>query len=346
MDRRDSLRQAAARVAEPKGPGNVLESGRLTSLVLREDGTASAILSVDGLTRAEAAALEGAVRSALETAPGVIKARVIQTAERAPAGEGPASGPVPGVRHVIGVGSGKGGVGKSTVAVHLALALARAGLRTGLLDADIHGPSAQILLGITARAKADAEKRLLPVEAHGLQVLGMGLMADPDRAVAWRGPMIAGAVVQMATAGLWDARDVLVVDLPPGTGDIHLALAQRLKPTGVVVVTTPQRLAVADARRAVALFEQLEVPVLGLVVNMAELRLPDGSVMHPFGAVDAPALERETGADLLAVLPMDPSLVPASDAGTPPATGPVPEALDLVARALAARLSRSRPGSG
>ncbi|MFN3591806.1 MAG: P-loop NTPase, partial [Thermaurantiacus sp.] len=194
--------------------------------------------------------------------------------------------------------------------------------------------------------QADEQKRLLPVEAHGLQVLGMGLMADPDRAVAWRGPMIAGAVVQMATAGLWDRRDVLVVDLPPGTGDIHLALAQKLQPTGVVVVTTPQRLAVADARRAVALFEQLEVPVLGLVVNMAELSLPGGGVMHPFGKVDAPALEHEAGAEVLAILPMDPSLVPASDGGTPPADGPVPEALDVVARALASRLRTDAPGSG
>ncbi|MFN7176374.1 MAG: P-loop NTPase, partial [Thermaurantiacus sp.] len=306
MDPRDSLRQAVAGLDDPKGNGTLLDAGRLSGLVLRDDGTASAILAVDGLTRAEAGALEAAVRGALEAAPRVLRARVIQTAERSTTRGAPAAGPVPGVRHVIGVGSGKGGVGKSTVAVHLALALARAGLRTGLLDADIHGPSAQILLGIHERAQADEQKRLLPVEAHGLQVLGMGLMADPDRAVAWRGPMIAGAVVQMATAGLWDRRDVLVVDLPPGTGDIHLALAQKLQPTGVVVVTTPQRLAVADARRAVALFEQLEVPVLGLVVNMAELLLPGGGVMHPFGKVDAPALEHETGAEVLAILPMDP----------------------------------------
>jgi ATP-binding protein involved in chromosome partitioning len=345
MDPRDSLRQAVARLADPKGDGSLLESGRLSGLVLRDDGTASAILSVDGLTRAETGALEEAVRSALQNAPGVVRARVIQTAERGAAQQSKATGPVPGVRHVIGVGSGKGGVGKSTIAVHLALALARAGLSTGLLDADIHGPSAQILLGITERAQADEQKRLLPVRAHGLQVLGMGLMADPDRAVAWRGPMIAGAVVQMATAGLWDSLDVLVVDLPPGTGDIHLALAQKLQPTGVLVVTTPQRLAVADARRAVALFEQLEVPVLGLVVNMAELALPGGGVMHPFGAVDAAALARETGTEILATLPMDPSLVPASDAGTPPQSGPVPEAMDLVARALATRLGPGRAAS-
>jgi ATP-binding protein involved in chromosome partitioning len=215
-------------------------------------------------------------------------------------------------------------------------------LQVGLLDADIHGPSAQILLGISARAQADEERRLIPVVAHGLKVLGMGLLADPDRAVAWRGPMIAGAVVQMGTGALWGPLDVLVVDLPPGTGDVHLALAQKLRPSGVVVVTTPQRLAVADARRAVALFEQLEVPILGVVVNMGELSLPGGGLIHPFGLVDEAALARECGAALLGVLPMDPELVALCDAGTPPAQGPVPRVMDRVAAGLAATLSLDR----
>ncbi len=340
MDTRDTLRQRLADLADPAGSGPLLASGRVSGLVVRDDGTASAILAVDGLTRQQATALEAEIRQRLAGAPGVAQVRIIQTAERpaASARPGAPGGAIAGVRHVIGVGSGKGGVGKSTVAVHLALALARRGHATGLLDADIHGPCVQILLGIAGRAQADAERRLIPVEAHGLKVLGMGLLADPDRAVAWRGPMIAGAVVQMATGASWGALDVLVVDLPPGTGDIHLALAQKLAPSGVVVVTTPQALAVADARRAVALFEQLEVPVLGLVVNMAELALPGGQLIHPFGPVDPGRLARETGAELLATLPMDPSLVPLCDAGTPPASGPVPHALDDVAGALARRL--------
>jgi ATP-binding protein involved in chromosome partitioning len=341
MDMRDMLRQRLADLADPSGAGTLLDSGRLSALGLRDDGTASAILAVDGLTRQQAAALEAAIRARLAGAPSVRQVRIIQTAERAAAATagGGRRPSIEGVRHVVGVGSGKGGVGKSTVAVHLALALARGGLRVGLLDADIHGPSAQILLGITARAQADPDRRLIPVEAHGLKVLGMGLLADPDRAVAWRGPMIAGAVVQMATGANWAPLDLLLVDLPPGTGDIHLALAQKLAPSGVLVVTTPQALAVADARRAVALFEQLDVPVLGLVVNMAELTLPGGSLLHPFGVADPAALARETGAAVLAMLPMDPALVPLCDAGTPPASGPVPRALDALAEALAARLS-------
>ena len=339
MTIRDTLCQALRGLRDPAGGGDVLETGRVSALALREGGLASAVLAVDGLTRAEAGALEADVVRRLESLPEVARARVIQTSERPAARAGGSAGAVPGVRHLVGVGSGKGGVGKSTVAVHLALALARAGARAGLLDADIHGPSAHTLLGIGARAQADEARRLIPVRAHGLQVLGMGLLADPDRAVAWRGPMAAGAVVQMATGAAWESLDVLIVDLPPGTGDVHLALAQKLRPSGVLVVTTPQMLAVADARRAVALFGQLEVPVLGLVLNMTELPLADGTRLHPFGPVDRARVAREAGAEVVAELPMDPALVPLSDAGTPPGSGPVPEALDRLAAWLSRRLA-------
>lgn len=323
MFSREAMIALLDRISDPVRPGSVVKSGRATGLVAKVDGQAGLVMEVGDMDRAAAMALEQQIRRELEAA-GATSVRIIQTSERtAP----PAASAVPGVSHIVAVGAGKGGVGKSTVAVNLALALRRQGLVVGLLDADIQGPSAQILLGISGRATATPEKKLRPVVAHGLPVLGMGLMADPDKALAWRGPMVAGAVVQMATSAEWGQLDVLVVDLPPGTGDIHLALAQKLSPSGAIVVTTPQELARADARRAVAFYEQLQVPVLGIVQNMAGMIAPDGSIMHPFGP---PATESELGARLLVTLPLDPAVAASSDRGQP-ATGPVSDGLDQLA---------------
>lgn len=319
-------------IADPVRPGSVLGSGRVSGLVVKEDGVVGLVLAVDDLARAPAQALEAAIGRRLREG-GFASVRVIQTAERGstPAAEAPVQA-IPGVRHILGVGAGKGGVGKSTVAVGLALALQRRGLSVGILDGDIQGPSVHILLGVRSRATATPEKRLVPIAAHGLKMLGMGVMADPDKAVAWRGPMVAGAMVQMATVAEWGPLDVLVVDLPPGTGDVHLSLAQKLKPSGAVVVTTPQVLARADARRAVAFFEQLQVPVLGAVLNMAGLVSPDGTLLHPFGEVEG---EAGIGADILAELPLEPAVVAASDRGVPLETGAVASGLDRVAAQVA-----------
>ncbi len=336
---RDTLLQLLDSIADPTGTGSVVATARASGLVAKPDGSVGLILSVDGLTRAAAERLEATITLALKAAEGVKTVRIIQTAERGTAERtDAATSAITGVRRIIGVGAGKGGVGKSTIAVNLALALARLGHATGLLDADIHGPSAHILLGVSARASATPEKRLIPIEAHGLKMLGMGVMADPDKAVAWRGPMIAGAVVQMAQSADWGVLDVLVIDLPPGTGDIHLAFAQKLKPSGALVVTTPQALATADARRAVALYEQLGVPILGVVRNMASILLPDGSMAWPFGPESDPGFAERVGAELLASIPLDPAVVAASDTGTPLATGPVASALDAIAVRLAQTL--------
>ncbi len=322
-------------MADPVRPGSLLESGRVSGLVVKDDGTVGLVLAVDDMARAPARALEAAIGRKLQEA-GFTSVRVIQTAERSnsPADE-PGSRVIPGVRHILGVGAGKGGVGKSTIAVGLALALGRRGLSVGILDGDIQGPSVHILLGVRTGATATPDKRLVPIEAHGLKMLGMGVMADPDKAVAWRGPMVAGAMVQMATVADWGPLDVLVVDLPPGTGDVHLSLAQKLKPSGAIVVTTPQVLARADARRAVAFFEQLQVPVLGAVLNMAGLLTPDGSLLHPFGEVDG---EAGIGADILAELPLEPAVVAASDGGRPLDRGAVAAGLDRVAAKVAEAL--------
>lgn len=336
---RDSLEKLLDSIPDPRGGGSVRATGRASALVVKPDGSVGLVLSIDGLARAEGERLEAQIMVALKAGEGVERVRIIQTAERG-ATERPAAPEmtIEGVRRIIGVGAGKGGVGKSTIAVNLALAFARMGHATAILDADIHGPSVQMLLGIAGRAGATPDKRLIPIEAHGLKMLGMGVMADPDRAVAWRGPMIAGAMLQMATSANWGMLDMLVIDLPPGTGDIHLSFAQKLKPSGAVVVTTPQAMATADARRAVALYEQLQVPVLGAIRNMAGLMLPDGSMSYPFGPADDSGFEAKVGASLLASIPLDPAVVEASDAGRPLSTGPVAAALDKVARHLAQTL--------
>lgn len=333
MADKDLAERLLAAIPDPRRGSSVLAGGRVSGLVVRDDGSAGLVLDVSDLARAEAQALEIAVGKQLREG-GFQSVRVVQTAERGamPAGDAPV---IPGVRHIIGVGAGKGGVGKSTIAAGLALALHRRGLKVGLLDGDIQGPSLHILLGVKERARATAEKRLVPLVAHGVQMLGMGVMADPDKAVAWRGPMVAGAMLQMATVADWGELDVLLIDLPPGTGDVHLSLAQKLKPSGAIVISTPQELARADARRAVAFFEQLMVPVLGVVMNMAGMAGPDGVMLYPFGR---PEGELTPGTRTLAELPLDPAVVAASDSGVPLEFGPVAQGLDRVAEAVVQQL--------
>jgi len=289
------------------------------------DGLVSAVLEVGGLSPEDAAALQARVRAAVETAPGVSAVRIVTTADRRPepAAAKPAA-PAPAAPRpdrVIAVASGKGGVGKSTVSANLAIALARIGRRAGLLDADIHGPSAPMLLGLTGRARLEAGL-IAPLSAHGIAVLSMGLMADPGRAVAWRGPMASSAFKQMLDNADWSGIDTLVIDMPPGTGDITLTLAQQVKPDGVVIVSTPQDLALIDAERALNLFQELGTPILGFVENMASFRCPCcGTETRIFGEGGVERAAAELGLPVLARLPLDPALRAASDAGTPQPSG-------------------------
>lgn len=214
------------------------------------------------------------------------------------------------VRHVIAVGAGKGGVGKSTVAVNLALALARDGLRTGLLDADIHGPSAPILLGIedgAPQVKMSPEKHILPIQAHGLPMMSFGFFLGEGSPAIWRGPMVSKAVKQFARGVAWPELDVLVVDLPPGTGDIPLSLVQAVHLSGAVIVTQPPRVAAAEARKAVEMFRTLEVKVLGVVENMS----------GPFGRGAGRTVAIEMGVPFLGEVPFDERIVAEGDEGTP-----------------------------
>ena len=235
---------------------------------------------------------------------------------RAAANKSP-SNPLPNVKHVIAVGAGKGGVGKSTVSVNLAVGLARMGAKVGLLDGDIYGPSAPTMLGLHELPGAIRNEMLIPFEVHGIRAITIGKLVDPEKALIWRGPMAHGAFNQLALQTEWGELDYLIVDLPPGTGDVPLTLAQLLPLTGAVVVCTPQRVAQDDARRAVRMFQQLDVPVLGVVENMSYFIGDDGKTYDIFGRGGAEVMARTMDLPYLGAIPIHMDLRRNSDEGTP-----------------------------
>ncbi len=292
--------------------GPVLSAGRLSAAITVAPGEATGL-----------AALRDAAEAALRALPGGEGALVALTAERT---DPPAIRPatprrlevLPGVAHVVAVASGKGGVGKSTTAANLALGLRALGLKVGLLDADIHGPSVPTLLGLHGTPRMGAGRKLLPMQAHGLSAMSMGLMVDPETAMVWRGPMVQSALTQMLTEVDWGTLDVLVVDMPPGTGDAQLALAQGARLSGAVIVSTPQDLALIDARRGVAMFRKVNVPILGIVENMAHFLCPDCGGRHAiFGEGGAEAEAARLGVPFLGAVPLTMDLRLASDTGMP-----------------------------
>ncbi|HOX25881.1 MAG TPA: Mrp/NBP35 family ATP-binding protein [Candidatus Krumholzibacteria bacterium] len=227
-------------------------------------------------------------------------------------------GKLPGVRRVVAVASAKGGVGKSSVAVNLALALAEHGHRVGLLDADIYGPSLPTMLRVDTPPEVTEERRIIPGRAAGLQVLSMGLLIDPNQAVIWRGPMVFSAVKQFLKDTAWEDLDYLVVDMPPGTGDAQLTLVQQVPLAGVVMVTTPQEMALADVRRGVQMFRQVDVPVLGIVENMSYFLCPDNGKRYDiFGTGGGQRVADQFGLPLLAQIPIEPQIREGGDTGRP-----------------------------
>jgi ATP-binding protein involved in chromosome partitioning len=226
--------------------------------------------------------------------------------------------PIPGVRAVLAVASGKGGVGKSTVATNLAAALTALVPRVGLLDADVYGPSVPLMLGIDDKMRAGAGGRLVPIERHGLRVMSMGMFLTDDTPVIWRGPMLTKLITEFLRNTDWGELDVLVLDLPPGTGDIQLTLTQQLPITGGIIVTTPQDVALADVRRGIKMFQQMNAPVLGVIENMSFHRCPScGTVSEPFGHGGARRLAQETGLPLLGEVPLARVIREAGDQGAP-----------------------------
>jgi ATP-binding protein involved in chromosome partitioning len=225
---------------------------------------------------------------------------------------------VPGIKNIVAVASGKGGVGKSTTAVNLALALAAEGASVGVLDADIYGPSQPIMLGIRGRPESRDGKSLEPMEGHGIQAMSIGFLIDPDTPMVWRGPMVTQALEQLLNETKWREIDYLVVDLPPGTGDIQLTLAQRVPVTGAVIVTTPQDIALIDARKGLKMFEKVGVPILGIVENMStHICSKCGHEEHIFGSGGGERMGKDYNIELLGSLPLDVAIREQADSGKP-----------------------------
>jgi len=308
------VKAAAAVVAGPRAVARI------------EGARVGIVLDATGLAAGERDAMEAAVKAAAAGVPGVGEVRVVVTAERLR-------------RRLIAIASGKGGVGKSTMAANLAIALHRRGLRTGLVDADIYGPSLPRLMMAEGEKPQARDKVLLPVATrYGVPMLSMGMLVEPGRAMAWRGPMASGALGQLLDAD-WGATDTIVVDLPPGTGDVQLTMIQKYKPAGAVIVSTPQDLALIDATRAIDLFDQAGVPILGIVENMAGYVCPHcGEVSDPFGTGGAEAEAARIGAPFLGRVSLDIAIRIASDAGLPPAAEPGETVFAGIAERLVASL--------
>lgn len=321
-------RSSASYVAgmdHPEDPLTELPHGERIRSRKVVNGVATIIVDATGLSDQESKRVEADVRAGALAIGGVTDARIAMTAAQV-------------ARTLIAIGSGKGGVGKSTVSANLAIALARSGKRVGLIDADVYGPSQPTLLGSHERPRGENEK-LIPVEAQGIRFLSLGQLVSPGHALAWRGPMATGALANLVDAE-WGDTELLIVDLPPGTGDVQLSLIQRSRPAGAVIVSTPQDLSLIDARRAVDLFNKTSVPIFGIIENMSTYICPQcGEESHPFGIGGAEKAAVEMDVPFLGRLPLSLAIREASDAGVPLAAGNGSEAKafeELAAKLLAA----------
>ena len=285
--------------------------------------------------------IESEARQAVEAIPGVNSVKVKLDANV------PNDGRVRGlvklpIRNAIAIASGKGGVGKSTVAVNIAVTLAQSGARVGLLDADIYGPNVPLMMGVEHLPPVEDEK-LVPAEAYGVKMMSIGFLVKPNQALIWRGPMLHSAIQQFLTDVKWGELDYLIIDLPPGTGDAALSLAQSLPLSGGVIVTLPQQVSLDDARRGLEMFRQLDVDIFGVVENMSYLELPDGTKMDIFGSGGGERLAKEAGVAYLGAIPLDPAVRKGGDLGKPVVLSqpesPVAQALKNIAEQVAAKAS-------
>ncbi|MCC7407775.1 MAG: Mrp/NBP35 family ATP-binding protein [Phycisphaeraceae bacterium] len=352
---REQILQNLSTVLEPELHKDIVTLGMVKS-VSYCDGVALVRLEIANPTLAAKQSMSKAVEAAVRDLGAEIKqvkvevavdaaaaahaaAQAKAQASQGQAGTGPEGNPLPGVRHIIAVGAGKGGVGKSTIAVNLAIGLARAGLRVGLLDGDIYGPSLPTMMGLSAlRPRVTPENQIIPFEVHGVRCMTLGSLVEEDKPLIWRGPMAHSAFRQLAIQTAWGELEYLIIDLPPGTGDVPLTMSQLLPLTGAVVVCTPQKVAQDDARRAVRMFEQLNIEVLGVVENMSYFIGDDGKEYDIFGRGGAQMMAQEMGKPFLGAVPINMALRHNCDAGDPTANftggGALAGELELVTRNL------------
>ncbi|MEQ5828594.1 iron-sulfur cluster carrier protein ApbC [Sulfitobacter sp. NFXS29] len=325
---REAVLTALKTVTDPATGTDIVASGVMRALNVDDAGAVRFVMEIPP---AQAKAYEEAkaqAEAALAQVEGVSKVSIVLTghSEKAPPPDlkpqrkAEPTGPqrIPGVDRIIAIASGKGGVGKSTVSANLACALAAQGRRVGLLDADVYGPSQPRMLGVSGRPASPDGKTILPMRNHGVTMMSIGLMTNEDQAVVWRGPMLMGALQQMMTQVQWGALDVLIVDLPPGTGDVQMTLAQKAHVDGAVIVSTPQDVALIDARKGIDMFNQLKVPILGMIENMStHICTNCGHEEHVFGHGGVASEAEKWGVPLLAEVPLDLQIRLASDGGAP-----------------------------
>ncbi|MBY8977253.1 Mrp/NBP35 family ATP-binding protein [Rhodobacteraceae bacterium NNCM2] len=333
---REDVLSALSKIIDP-GQGKDIVAAEMVKAPTVSDGNVSFLIEVDPAKGSAMEPVRAAAQAAVEALPGVNKVTAILTAHSTESTGTAAKGPppdlnlggkkkpaqpadkrIPGVDRIVAIASGKGGVGKSTVSANLAIALVAQGMRVGLLDADVYGPSQPRMLGITGRPSSPDGTRILPLRNHGVTAMSIGMMVPEGEAVIWRGPMLMGALQQMLGQVEWGRLDVLLVDLPPGTGDVQLTLSQKAEITGAVVVSTPQDIALLDARKALNMFEKTGTPVLGLIENMSTHICSNcGHEEHIFGHGGAKSEAGKLGLPFLGEVPLDMSIRVASDSGAP-----------------------------
>jgi ATP-binding protein involved in chromosome partitioning len=314
-------------ITDPATGTDIVASGIMRALNVDDDGAVRFVMEIPPSQSTAYSTVKAQAETALNALDGVSKVMIVMTghSEKAPPDLKPSrpaepKGPqrIPGVAHVIAIASGKGGVGKSTVSANLACALAQQGRRVGLLDADVYGPSQPRMMGISGRPASPDGKTILPMRNHGVTVMSMGLMTNEDQAVVWRGPMLMGALQQMMMQVQWGALDVLLVDLPPGTGDVQMTLSQKTHVDGAIIVSTPQDVALLDARKGIDMFNQLKVPLLGMIENMStHICSSCGHEEHMFGHGGVAKEALKLGVPLLAEVPLDLQIRLAADGGAP-----------------------------
>ena len=352
MNARQGLREKVAErldaIADPASGEGLVRAGRVTGLEAREDGAVSFTIEAPGDDVERYVPLRDRAEAEARSVAGVKSVIAVLTAHQAKPAK---AGGLARVKQVIAVASAKGGVGKSTVAVNLACAFAAMGLKTGLLDLDVYGPSAPTLLGIAGQKPAPGpDKTIQPIDAFGLKTMSIGYLVDAASPMIWRGAMATSAVRQMIDDVVWGELDVLLLDLPPGTGDVQLTLVQRVPLAGALIVSTPQEMALADVRRGLAMFEKTHAPILGIIENMAYFDTPDGTRAYIFGEGGARRTALQAGTPFLGAIPIDVALRESCDAGAPLVAakrGHPTSKLFLeiaeAARANIARLNKSAP---